>query len=33
MKRVDDEVRLDVPGGRKTYVVIDVRYESYAAGD
>jgi transcription elongation factor GreB len=33
MKRVDDEVRLDVPGGRKTYVVIDVRYESYDVGD
>jgi transcription elongation factor GreB len=29
MKRADDEVRLEVPGGQKTYVVIGVRYESY----
>ena len=29
MKRAEDEVRLDVPGGQKTYVVIDVRYVSY----
>jgi transcription elongation factor GreB len=26
-KAVDDEVTLDVPGGRKTYVVVEVRYE------
>src|SRR5687768_10281953 len=29
MKRADDAVRLDVPGGQKTYVVLGVRYVSY----
>jgi transcription elongation factor GreB len=26
-KRRDDEVRIEVPGGNRTYVVIEVRYE------
>ena len=26
-KRVDDEVTIDVPGGRKSYVVVGIRYE------
>jgi transcription elongation factor GreB len=26
-KRLDDEVGVDVPGGRKTYVVVSIRYE------
>jgi transcription elongation factor GreB len=29
-KRRDDEVRIEVPGGNRTYVVIDVRYEQQA---
>jgi transcription elongation factor GreB len=27
-KRLDDEVKVDLPGGRKTYVVVGVRYET-----
>ncbi len=26
-KRVDDEVTIEVPGGRRSYVVVDIRYE------
>jgi transcription elongation factor GreB len=26
-KRVDDEVTIEVPGGRKSYVVVSIRYE------
>jgi transcription elongation factor GreB len=26
-KRRDDEIRIDVPGGNKVYVIVDVRYE------
>ncbi|HET9694930.1 MAG TPA: transcription elongation factor GreB [Steroidobacteraceae bacterium] len=26
-RRVDDEVTIEVPGGRKTYVVVEIRYE------
>ena len=26
-KRRDDEIRIEVPGGSKTYVIVDVRYE------
>jgi transcription elongation factor GreB len=33
LKRADDEVRLEVPGGKKTYVVTGVRYASYDATD
>jgi transcription elongation factor GreB len=31
-KRLDDEVGVDVPGGRKTYVVVAIRYEGEVAG-
>ncbi|HXW10935.1 MAG TPA: transcription elongation factor GreB [Steroidobacteraceae bacterium] len=31
-KRVDDEVTIDVPGGRKGYVVVEIRYEEVASG-
>jgi len=27
-KRLDDEIRIDVPGGSKVYVIVDVRYET-----
>jgi len=27
-KRLDDEIRIDVPGGNKVYVIVDVRYET-----
>jgi transcription elongation factor GreB len=26
-KRVDDEVRVEIPGGQHTYVVVGIRYE------
>ncbi|HVN42339.1 MAG TPA: transcription elongation factor GreB [Steroidobacteraceae bacterium] len=29
-KRVDDEVSVDVPGGQRTYVVTEIRYEEEA---
>jgi transcription elongation GreA/GreB family factor len=29
----DDEVTIEVPGGRKTYVVVRVRYEEEGIGD
>jgi transcription elongation factor GreB len=32
-RRLDDEVTIDVPGGRKTYVVIAIRYEVPTTGD
>ena len=31
LKRRDDEVSVEVPGGRRTYVVVDLRYGSYDA--
>jgi transcription elongation factor GreB len=31
-KGLDDEVRVEVPGGLKTYVITDVRYETSDAG-
>ncbi len=30
-KRVDDEVTIDIPGGRRSYVVVSIRYEQPAA--
>ena len=27
-KGLDDEVKVEVPGGNKTYVIVDVRYET-----
>jgi len=32
-RRCDDEVTAEVPGGRRTYVVTEVRYEESAEGD
>ena len=29
LKRRDDEISVEVPGGRRTYVVVDLRYGSY----
>lgn len=31
-KRIDDEVSVEVPGGRKTYVVVSIRYEAEGVG-
>ena len=31
-RRRDDEVGVEVPGGRRSYVVTEVRYEEPAAG-
>jgi transcription elongation factor GreB len=31
-KRVDDEVSIEVPGGRKAYVVVGIRYEEVSGG-
>jgi transcription elongation factor GreB len=32
-KRRDDEVKVEVPGGRKSYVVVGIRYEDEGIGD
>ncbi|MFT3752592.1 MAG: transcription elongation factor GreB [Paludibacter sp.] len=32
-KAIDDEVSIDVPGGRKTYVVLDISYRDLAGSD
>jgi len=31
-KRIDDEFEVDLPGGRRQFVVIDVRYEAQIEG-
>ncbi|NLG77270.1 MAG: transcription elongation factor GreB, partial [Xanthomonadaceae bacterium] len=31
-KAVDDEVTVEVPGGRKTYFVVEIRYETKGDG-
>jgi transcription elongation factor GreB len=30
-KRVDDEITIDIPGGRRSYVVVGIRYEEPVA--
>ena len=28
-KRIDDEVIVDLPGGRKTYVIVEINYRDF----
>jgi len=32
-KALDEEVRVEVPGGARTYVIVDIKYESVALGE